>query len=127
MKKIIDFTAFEKSLLALDTALAQPKNEFIRDSVIQRFEFTFEVSWKMLKRYFEWNQNLIESNVKNIFREAGRQGLIDSVETWFAYQIARNESSHTYDEKKAEEIYAIAQRFAPDAKRLLDRLKNLVK
>jgi nucleotidyltransferase substrate binding protein (TIGR01987 family) len=126
LKTKVDLTPFEKSLKSLKAALAQPKDEFIRDSVIQRFEFTFEISWKTLKRYFEWNQNLSESNIKNLFREAGKQALIDSVENWFSYQIARNESSHTYNENKAEEIYQIAGRFATDAEMLLTRLKKLV-
>ncbi|WP_448568477.1 nucleotidyltransferase substrate binding protein [Thermus sp.] len=37
----------------LASALAQPKDEFVRDSAIQRFEFTFELSWKTLKTYLE--------------------------------------------------------------------------
>jgi len=36
---------FERAIQRLDEALSQPKDEFIRDSVIQRFEFTFELSW----------------------------------------------------------------------------------
>ena len=121
----IDLGPLEKAYLSLKKATEKEKDEFIRDSVIQRFEFTFELSWKTLKRYFEWNQKLSESNVKNIFRTAGNQGLIDSVEQWFEFHRARNETSHTYDEKKAEEIYGVAIQFVPHCKILLDRLKKV--
>lgn len=38
--------AFGSALGRLEAALAQPKNEWTRDSAIQRFEFTFELAWK---------------------------------------------------------------------------------
>jgi hypothetical protein len=40
----------QKAYLALEKAAQQPYNEFIQDSVIQRFEFTFELLWKTLKQ-----------------------------------------------------------------------------
>jgi nucleotidyltransferase substrate binding protein (TIGR01987 family) len=122
----LDLSSFKKASRSLLKAIQQPKDEFIRDSVIQRFEFTFELAWKTLKRYFEWNQKLSESNVKNIFREAGTQGLITSVEKWFTYLQARNETSHTYDEVKAEEIYLIAKEFSKDCELLIKKLEPLV-
>ena len=122
----LDLTPLKKAHLSLSKALKQTKNEYIRDAVIQRFEFTFELAWKMMKRYFEWNQRLSESNVKNIFREAGNQGLISSVENWFAYHKARNETSHTYNEDKAEEIFALAQSFEKDCLALIEKLEKLL-
>lgn len=41
---------FTEVVLRLQDALAQPKNGFIRDSVIQRFEFSIELSWKTAKK-----------------------------------------------------------------------------
>lgn len=107
-------------------ALAQPKNEYLRDAVIQRFEFTFELAWKTLKRYFRTNDNLDLEHLKDIFREAGSQGLIDSVEDWFSYLEARNQTSHTYDEEAAEETYQVAAKFAGDAQKLVERLERLI-
>jgi len=40
---------FQQAVRRLQDACAQPENEFIRDSVIQRFEFCFELGWKMLR------------------------------------------------------------------------------
>ena len=43
----------ETAISRLEKALAQPMDEFIRDSAIQRFEFTFELLWKSVKTYAE--------------------------------------------------------------------------
>jgi nucleotidyltransferase substrate binding protein (TIGR01987 family) len=123
----ISLKPLQEALASLKKALDQPKDEFIRDSVIQRFEYTFEFCWKTLKRYFEWNQKLSESNVKNILREAGKQGIISSVEEWFEFLEARNQTSHTYNENKAEATYLLCQRFYPQAVELFNKLEKLIK
>lgn len=123
----LDLTSLKNAQVSLAKALSQTKNEYIRDAVIQRFEYTFELAWKTLKRYFEWNQKISESNVKNIFREAGKQGLIISVEKWFAYYQARNETTHTYNEIKAEEIFVLARSFSGDCLAPIEKLDKLVK
>lgn len=123
---VVSLKPLERASASLRRALTQPKDEFLRDSVIQRFEYTYELAWKCLRRYFEQNQRLTESNVKNLWREAGKQGLIDDVERWFGYHEARNRTSHTYDEAVAEQIYEAARAFADDVEVLIDRLRPLV-
>lgn len=123
-KHEISVLPFKSALKALDAALAQPKNEFTRDASIQRFEYSFELAWKLLKRYFTAETGIEEYQIKNLFREAGHQNLIDNVEIWFDYLKARNLTSQTYNEKTAEETYQIAKHFAPDAKILLERLEK---
>ncbi len=119
-------TPFVRALETLEDVLALPKDDVVRDATIKRFEYTYELAWKMMKRHLTW-AGISEEDIrypKGIFREAARVGLIDDAEPWFDYQQARNETSHTYDEAKAEEVYLIARSFAADARKLLNELKK---
>jgi len=118
---MIVYTQLEKALNQLKKAIAQPKDEFIRDSVIQRFEFTCELSWKTAKKCLGLNSTA----PKVIIREIAQQGLITSPEYWFQLIDARNETSHTYNEEVAEKIYKIAVKAVPEFERLLIELKNI--
>lgn len=124
MKEKLILTPLEKAVASLEDGLQQPKTVYNRDMVIQRFEYTYELSWKMLKRYLQMYQGVEESMLRNIFREAGKAGLVDSVETWFYYQEARNLTSHTYNEDAAEETYEAAKKFLTDVKFTLNKLKE---
>jgi len=61
-----------------------------------------------------------------LIREAGRHGLIDSVEEWFSYHRARNLTSHTYSEKLADEVYQVAKNMEPEVKKLIDKIEKLI-
>jgi nucleotidyltransferase substrate binding protein (TIGR01987 family) len=113
-----------KAVDSLRDALAQPKNPYTRDATIQRFEYTFELSWKALRRYLAAEAAVDVFNLKELFRQAGRQGIIASVESWFAYLKGRNLTSHTYNEKTAEETYKLAAAFLDDAQALLNELRG---
>lgn len=124
MEYEISISPFKKALSALDKAIEQPKNEFTRDASIQRFEYSFELCWKLLKRYFFLKTGIEEFQIKNIFREAAKQDLIENVDNWFIYHTARNLPSHTYNERTAEETYQAAKKFAIDARLLLENLER---
>src|SRR3989344_475731 len=96
----------KKALASLKRSLDQAKNEFIRNSTVQCFEFSYELCWKTLKRYLSENQGIDESNIKNLFRIAAKEGLLESVDTWFEYHKARNLTPHTYNEETSEIVYA---------------------
>ena len=117
---------FQKALDSLTKILKEKKTDIVRDATIQRFEYTFELSWKLLKRYLESQQNVIEPSIKNLFREAGKLGLIDSVEDWFTYLDARNRTSHTYNEATAEEVFIVAKKFEHSAQFMKNRLEKLL-
>ncbi|MDP2962600.1 MAG: nucleotidyltransferase substrate binding protein [Sulfurimicrobium sp.] len=124
---MIILSPLNKALSSLQAALAQPKNEFVRDAVIQRFEYTYELAWKMLKRHLGESEGAAAIDPlsrKDLFRMGGERGIIENVEAWLAYHRARNETSHTYDESKAEQVYDVARQFAGDAEKLLRELER---
>jgi len=124
IEKLI-LTPLQKAIESLTEVIAQPKDEFIRDATIQRFEYTYELSWKMIKRHLVLaGFSDVPPTVKDLFREAAKIGLISDAEKWFDYHQARNETSHTYDEDTAEEVYQVALKFLSDAQSLLAELRK---
>jgi nucleotidyltransferase substrate binding protein (TIGR01987 family) len=131
---MLDLTSMEKAVRSLESAIDiynrnpaptnDPERTVLRDGVIQRFELTFELSWKMLKRYLEQYGLERPDRLSNrdLFRVGFEQELIDDPEKWFLYLRMRNLTSHTYDEAKATEVFQATQRFLPDVKHLLERL-----
>jgi nucleotidyltransferase substrate binding protein (TIGR01987 family) len=88
----------------LQKACQQADNEYIRDSVIQRFEFCWELAWKMLKlRLQQLSVDVL--NPRDIFKEALNKGLIQDGNAWSQIQKYRNQTSHTYDAILAQEVY----------------------
>ncbi len=125
-KNELSIAPLKKAVASLQSALVkEPANELERDGVIQRFEYTFELSWKVLKKYLELNQpNSSEMSVKDLFREAGKLALIDSVEKWFEYLKARNLTSHTYNDTTAEDTFEVATRFLVSVSDLVKKLEK---
>ncbi len=114
---------FGRAAGRLRVALHQPKDEFVRDSAIQRFEFTFESSWKTLKCFLEGQDPGL--NVRfpaECYRAAFRKGLIENEPTWIEMIEKRNKTSHTYNELIAEAVYASLPRFLALYEGLLHRL-----
>jgi nucleotidyltransferase substrate binding protein (TIGR01987 family) len=95
----------DAALTRFEGALAQPINEFVRDSAIQRFEFTFELFWKSLKAYAE-ESGLEAYSPKDSVRTAFQLGLIQEHPDWLRMIEDRNLTSHTYNEVTAETIYS---------------------
>jgi nucleotidyltransferase substrate binding protein (TIGR01987 family) len=127
----LDLTSLQKALAALERALtpagAAPEDEELRDACIQRFELTYELAWKMLKRRLEMDlpnpQEVDAMSYRALIRVGAEQGLIDDVADWFIYRDKRNLTSHTYDAAKAAEVAACLPAFAAHARRLLEKLQ----
>ncbi|WP_162605102.1 nucleotidyltransferase substrate binding protein [Geomonas oryzae] len=94
-----------KALAQLEKAGSQPKDEFLRDSVIQRFEFTHELAWKMLKLRLE-QEDIFPKTPRETLQSSLEAGFIEDGNAWSDLQKMRNLTSHTYNEELAEEVYS---------------------
>ena len=127
----LDFTALRHALASLERGLVRyrpvPKDEELRDACIQRFEYCFELCWKMVKRRLESDiSNSAEVDgysKRTLFRVAAERGLVTNPESWFVYLVQRNKTSHTYDAKVAFEVAAVIEDFLRDARALLQQLE----
>ncbi len=128
----LDLSSFQKALGSLERAIRRSQaamgDEELRDSVIQRFEYTYELSWKMLKRQLEIDAptpEMIDAlGFRDLIREGAERGLIRDPAAWFKYREQRNITAHTYDEKKAAQVYMTALRFYGDALALFRELEK---
>lgn len=94
-------------ILRLEEAVAQPENDVVRDSVIQRFEFSFELGWKALQLYLE-HQGLEAGSPRQTFKSAFVQGIIqdeNEASLWLKMLEDRNLTSHTYHQDLAKTIF----------------------
>jgi nucleotidyltransferase substrate binding protein (TIGR01987 family) len=98
---------FESAIQRLKEVLEKPKDEFIRDSAIKRFEIVFDMAWKTLKAYLEEKHNVQCVSPKTCFREAYNKNFITEYDTfWVELADKRNLTAHTYKEDLAEEVFA---------------------
>lgn len=95
---------------ALDTfkeILNEPFSIIVRDAAIQRFEYCFEATWKLLKEYLNKKEGIICNSPKSCFREAYSIQILDKEETINALEMTddRNSTSHAYIEEVAQKIF----------------------
>lgn len=110
-----------KAAARLKEALELPKSQINRDASIQRFEFTFELTWKLMQAVLK-NESLSAYGPRNAIRESAKLGLLDEPQTWFEFLKARNLTSHAYEEKLADEVYTKAKTFVPYLEAFLEKV-----
>ena len=134
----LDLSSLHKAVESLENALevardtdfisglSSKQKDTIRAGVIQNFEFTYELCWKFIRRWLEVNlgSTYIEGLARRqLFRFGAENKLIEDVNRWMEYHDARNETSHTYDENTAEDVFVTAREFLTDARKLLRALE----
>ena len=125
---MIDYDKFQLSLKRLqeqhenhrilDPALPELTREGIAESVIQRFETSYDCLWKVLKRYLIEGLGLADApnSPKPVFRLASENHLLASpIEQWLQYVDARINTAHDYDGEKAKACLVLMSDFIDDA------------
>ncbi len=130
---MIDFTPLEKAVHQLQSAIVEqgrePDRLLLRAGLIQTFEYTYELSHKMIRRHLaetEPNPDAVaELTFEGLIRRADELGLVSApVAEWKRFREARSETSHTYSEEKALKVVARIPVFAREVAFLLERLQK---
>lgn len=102
-------------------------NEFEADGLIQRFEFTFELAWKLMKSYADYQGTDKEiMGSRDAIRWAFENKLIEDSDVWIEMIKRRNDTSHTYDEDIATEVVRIVKDvYFQEFVGLYDKMKSL--
>jgi nucleotidyltransferase substrate binding protein (TIGR01987 family) len=102
------FQNFEKAFLQLKVAIEKEDlNELEKNGLIQRFEFTIELAWKVIKDFLEDKGFSFRPSPKDTLRQAQQAGYIDYAQTLIDGIELRNELSHDYNMEKFE--YAVTE------------------
>ena len=124
------FDNYSRALAQLNNAIELAKSRELSDleeqGLIQAFEFTHELAWKTMKDFLNHKGNNEIYGSKDVVREAFSFRLIDEGEVWMDMIKNRNRTSHTYNEKVAEEIIkAILEDYFIEFKKLQNTLAEL--
>ena len=123
-KIILQKEQLKKAIFKLEESINMNSDEeIIRDGTIQRFEFTFELSWKTMKAVNNY-QGLISNSPREAIKEAYATKLISNNIQWLTALKYRNLISHTYNEEIAKKIHAHIPSFIP---LFIELLKNFNK
>ncbi len=129
----IDISALVRAVKRLEEGLARYQqhhdDDQLRDGLIQRFEFTYELSHKMLKRYLMTqaasSQSYQQMPFSDLIRSGNEQGLLLSEwPQWRLFRDIRNKTSHTYDEDIALDVTKEIPAFLQEAQYLVAQLEK---
>lgn len=132
----IDLSPLRKALGLLTEALQfwqdQPEGSalkpHLRSAVIQSFEFTYELSVRLLRRVLieraESADLVADMSFNDLLRKGADAGFVADPIAWRGWREMRNVTSHAYDEAKAQEVAVGAASFASDAALLLGKLER---
>lgn len=124
------FDNYSKALEQLGNAVAisqqRPLSDLEKQGLIQAFEFTHELAWNVMRDYFAYQGNAGITGSRDAAREAFQKGLIEDGEGWMEMIKSRNQTSHTYQQKVADEIAGhIVERYFPLFQRFLQKMNGL--
>ncbi len=129
----IDISPLERAIARLEEAVPAYQQDtsqsLIRDGLVQRFEFTYEIAHKMLRRFLAVNAGPPELIAGMSFADIIRIGnqhqlLLGDWPRWKAFRDMRSSTSHSYDEAVALDVVAGIPAFLDEARCLRDRLRE---
>lgn len=135
----LDLTSLEEAIDRLEEAIAVRSLELPEDNpvpgrlieagIIQTFEFTYDLSVKMIRRHLALAsanpQELYQMSFNNLLRAAYRRSLVESeLVAWDRFRRLRSAASNTYDRNKAQALLEELPAFCQEARHLLKQLQE---
>jgi len=129
----LDITSLDNAVQRLREGLSrhqsEPADEQLRDGLIQRFEFTYELSHRTLKRFLKEGaaspDDIEQMAFADLIRTANAQGLLrGDWPAWRAFRQMRARTSHTYNATAAEQVVAAIPGFLQEAEHLVAELRR---
>ncbi|MGD9583087.1 MAG: HI0074 family nucleotidyltransferase substrate-binding subunit [Lysobacterales bacterium] len=135
----LDLSSLSKAIAQMEEALVYCESDLargdarlarhLRAAAIQAFEFTYELTFKMLKRYLEATEpnpaSVDEMSFNDIIRRGNELGLLQAeLASWKAFRKDRGTTSHAYDEAKAKDVFASIPGFLSEAKFVLNEIRR---
>jgi nucleotidyltransferase substrate binding protein (TIGR01987 family) len=136
---VLDLSSFEKAIGQLDKMYALALSDLaksdpdleqaFRMAAIQAFEFTYELCFRMLKRFLKLSEpspdGIDDATFQSLIRLACERDLLRSdLPRWMDYRRKRGTTSHTYDEGKALEVFSVIPDFVREARHLYETLNE---
>jgi len=112
------FSNFDRAFVLLREALERGPSALSaleKEGVIQRFEYTFELAWKLLKDYLDAEGAVIAPiTPRQVIKDAYAAKMVSDGQAWIDMLDHRNLLAHTYDASVFETaVDAIAERYLP--------------
>ncbi|GAB6063268.1 HI0074 family nucleotidyltransferase substrate-binding subunit [Deferrisoma palaeochoriense] len=120
---LVHLDIVEQALATLEEALALPLTPIVRDAAIQRFEYTFELGWKLFRKVARV-EGIEAASPRQAIRAAHQLGLIDAADVWLELLHDRNRTSHTYISRTAEQVYESAAQLPGLLRSAIDRVRR---
>jgi nucleotidyltransferase substrate binding protein (TIGR01987 family) len=137
------FTNFKSAWFKLEEAISKLNEEYgldnkgqvssdpflddiIKEGLIQRFEYTHELAWKVMKDFLQESGNTPIYGSKDATRLAFSVEILHDGEVWMDMIKSRNQTSHTYNQETADEIFMkIVYEYAPEFAFFYDKMKEI--
>lgn len=121
---------YSKALEQLGNAVAnnrqRPLSDLEKLGLVHTFAFTHELAWNVMKDYFFYQGNVSITGSRDAVREAFQKGLVEDGEGWMEMIKSRNQTSHTYQQKIADEIAGyIVGRYYPLFQQFLQKMNSI--
>lgn len=121
---LIKLDELKNAIIRLDEGLNQPNpTQLEKDGILQRFEFTFELAWKVVQEYSQI-QGIEVVSPREAIRIGAQLGIIDTPEDWLIDLKNRNLTTHIYDDQTAQEILTQIPSFSTRVHSLISSIES---